>query len=356
MEKIVIEKPGGYDRLVHTVLPTPPPLSDCTRVRTSAIGVNFADCVVRLGLYPSAQKYVGWPITPGFEFSGVIEHLGSEENPRGLKIGDEVMGVIRFGGYSSHLDVPLAQLFPVPRGLTLVQAGALPVASLTAFYALVELGGACAGKTVLVHSAAGGVGGAAVQMAKILGCFVVAVVGSSEKVKAGKDAGADVVIDKSCEPLFSRAAEVCPAGFDLILDANGSETMQKGYAALRPTGRLVIYGAHSMLSRGKSRPNYFKLAWDFLRLPRFQPLHMINSNKSVMAFNLSYLFEEQKMLSSAMTQVISWYESGALSVPAVQTFSLRDVAQAHAALQGGKTVGKLVLVPEANAGPDGKPS
>jgi NADPH:quinone reductase-like Zn-dependent oxidoreductase len=240
---------------------------------------------------------------------------------------------------------PLSQLFRIPTPVSLQEAGAIPVASLTAYYALIHLGGAGAGKKVLIHSAAGGVGSIMVQMAKGIGCSVVAVVGSTDKVEFVRKLGADHVIDKGREPLFESAARLCPGGFDLVLDANGVETMRGSYRALRPTGRLVLYGAHSMLSRGSGRPNWFKLAWDFLRTPRFFPLDLINENKNVLGFNLSYLFDEQSLLGDAMQRILAWYEDGTLKVPALETYPLGDAARAHQALQSGTTMGKLTLIP-----------
>jgi len=219
------------------------------------------------------------------------------------------------------------------------------VPCLTAYYALVVLGAAGPGKNVLVHSAAGGVGSALVQIAKALGCFVVAVVGAAHKVEAVRNLGADVVIDKNAQSVFDAAHAAAPAGYDLVLDANGYETLRGSYRALRPTGRLIVYGAHSMLSRGSSRPNWFKLAWTFLRTPRFSPLDLTNDNKCVMAFNLSYLFGERAMLSAAMTQICAWFAAGQLRLPTIQTYRLNAVAQAHSDLQSGTTIGKLVLVP-----------
>ncbi len=346
MQKIVVRSPGSYQKLLTVSEAEPALLPGHALIRTASIGVNFADVVVRLGLYPSAKEYVGWPITPGFEFSGVVDRLGDGENPEGLAVGDRVVGVTRFGAYASHVAVPYSQLFRLPEAVGLVEAGVLPVASLTAYYALVVLGAASPGKKVLVHSAAGGVGSALVQMAKIFGCEVIGVVGSSQKVEFVRQLGADGVIDKSGEALFPRAREMCPRGFDLVLDANGAETMRGSYAALRPTGRLILYGAHTMLSRGSGRPNLLKLAFDYLRTPRFNPLDLINGNKSIMAFNLSYLFEETELLRQAFARILAWCEEGALRLPRIDEYPLSQVASAHAALQSGTTVGKLTLIPD----------
>lgn len=346
MQKVIVRRPGSYNRLEVTAEPEPPVPEGHALVRTASIGVNFADVVVRLGLYPSAKKYVGWPITPGFEFSGVIERLGTGDNPDDLKVGDRVVGVVRFGAYAGQIAAPYQYLFRVPGGVGLVEAGVIPVASLTAYYALQTLGAAASGKKVLIHSAAGGVGSAMVQMAKIFGCEVTGVVGSPEKVEFVRALGADFVFVKKSKRFVSRLKEVAPEGFDLILDANGAHSMRQSYHMLRPTGRLILYGAHTMLTRGSGRPNWFKLAWDFLRTPRFNPLDMINENKSVMAFNLSYLFDERELLRTAFTQILGWYGEGRLRLPRVEEFPLGDVGAAHKALQSGATMGKLTLIPE----------
>jgi NADPH:quinone reductase-like Zn-dependent oxidoreductase len=130
-----------------------------------------------------------------------------------------------------------------------------------------------------------------------------------------------------------------------VLESNGAETLKQGYAHLRPTGRMVVYGFTSMLSRGSGRPNWLKLAWDFLRTPRFSPLEMVNVNKGVVGFNLSYLFEEQWLLEDAMTRMLGELESKVLRPLPVTEFPLADAAAAHEALQSGASVGKLVLVP-----------
>ena len=350
MKKVLIEKPGSFDQLRYVDAPTPKPRPGHALVRTRAIGVNFADCVVRMGLYPSAKEYVGWPITPGFEFSGTIEALGEgasgSEVADAFSIGDAVFGVVRFFAYATHVEVPLSQLRKKPTALSFEQAGAVPVAALTAFYALVVQGQATAGTKVLVHSAAGGVGSTLVQLARHLGCTVTGVVGSSHKVEWVRELGADLVIDRS-KPGWADAARAFAAqGFDIVLDANGVSTLRQSYKLLRPTGRLVVYGAHSMLTRGSGRPHWGKLAWDFVRTPRFSPLDLTNDNKSVMAFNLSYLFDEQALLKSSFDRLTDLYAQGALRVAETRVFPLRCAADAHRELQSGTTRGKLVLVPD----------
>ena len=130
-----------------------------------------------------------------------------------------------------------------------------------------------------------------------------------------------------------------------MFDANGVATLWESYRHLRPTGRLIVYGHHSMLPRGKGVVNWLALAWHWWRLPKFDPLRMTESNKSVMAFNLSYLFAERPTFERAMDRLTEWIEAGRIEPPPVTTYALDDVAAAHRALETGTTVGKLVLVP-----------
>src|SRR5688572_16383115 len=218
MKAVVVHRPGGLDKLVIETRDDPRVTAGQVLVETEAIGVNFADCVVRMGLYESAKKYVGWPITPGFECAGRVTAIGPGVD--GLSLGDRVIALVRFGAYATHVVAPYRQVFPVPPELTIVGASAFLVGHLTAWYALRELCKLRPGMRVLVHSAAGGVGCALVQIARACGCEVVGVVGASHKREAVAELGA-VVIDKSRENLWTEARRLAPDGYDVVLDANG---------------------------------------------------------------------------------------------------------------------------------------
>jgi NADPH:quinone reductase-like Zn-dependent oxidoreductase len=158
-------------------------------------------------------------------------------------------------------------------------------------------------------------------------------------------AGADSVIDKSATDLFEAAERLSPDGYDVVLDANGVETLRASYEHVRPGGRLVVYGFHSMLPRGRGSPSWPGLAVSWLRTPRFDPLRMTNDNRSVLAFNLSYLFDRHDLLAEGMAALFAWLRAGALRPPPVTTYPFERVADAHRAIESGSTVGKLVLVP-----------
>ena len=343
MKKIVIERPGGYGRLKIKEFDNPVPEKNEALIEVSAAGVNFADVFVRLGLYKSGKEFVGWPITPGFEFSGKVLKCGSEVSD--LQEGTSVFGVTRFGAYSSHICVPRHQIFVISddSNFTPDQWAAFPTVYLTAYRGLFQNIVVRPEMNILVHSAAGGVGGALIQLGKIAGCRMIGVVGSSHKVEAVKGFGADVVIDKQTEDLWATAEDASPDGFDVIYDGNGPETLKQSYQHLAPVGKLVTYGFHSMLSKKGGFPNYFKLAYEFLRVPRFSPLNLTNDNKSILAFNLSYLFHRADMLQEAMQDLIKWVEEGKIQAPPLQSFAYDKVADAHRSLESGTTIGKLIL-------------
>jgi NADPH:quinone reductase-like Zn-dependent oxidoreductase len=341
MRKVVIHGPGSYDKLRIEEHPDPTPGPGEVLVDVDHAGVNYADCIVRMGLYESAKKYVGWPITPGFEVSGRVAALG--EGAGDLELGAPVFGVTRFGGYATKVVMPRHQVFALPKGFEAAEAAGFPAVYMTAYYALCELVRLRPGMNVLVHSAAGGVGGALLQIGKIEGCRMVGVVGASHKTSAARALGADHVIDKSREDLWKTAERLAPEGYDVVLDANGVETLGQSYKHLASAGRLVIYGFHTMMPRKGGKPDWIKLALDFLRTPRFSPLALTNDNKSVLAFNLSYLFHKNELLREGMGRLVGWIEEGRIKAPPVTKFPLDRVADAHRAIESGTTVGKLVL-------------
>jgi NADPH:quinone reductase-like Zn-dependent oxidoreductase len=343
VKKIVINRPGGYGRLRIKEFPTPTPQNHEVLIEVSAAGVNFADVFVRLGLYKSGKEFVGWPITPGFEFSGKVIKCGRDVS--GLAEGTPVFGITRFGAYASHLCVPGSQVFALPDGSKFSSDdwAAFPAVFLTAYHGLFQNIVVRPEMKILVHSAAGGVGGALLQLGKIADCYMVGVVGAGHKVDSAVEYGADVVIDKSKDNLWTKAEAVCPHGFDVVFDANGPATLKQSYRHLAPSGKLVAYGFHSMLSKRGGFPNYFKLAYEYFRIPRWSPLNMTNENKSLIAFNLSYLFDRMDLLKASMQDLMDWVAEGKIQAPVRRTYPFDRVADAHRALESGSTVGKLIL-------------
>ena len=341
MERIRIDRPGDYDRLRLETVPDPTPGPGEVAVDVAAAGVNYADCVVRMGLYASARELVGYPITPGFEVAGTVAALGADTD--GPPPGTRVMGVTLFGGYASRVCLPAAQVFPIPQDLPFEAAAGFPTVFLTAWYALHQLAHPHPGDLVLVHSAAGGVGGALLQLARRLDCRVVGVVGNPGKASVALALGAGNVFVRS-DGLWDELAAISPGGYDVILDANGGPSLRYGYRHLAPGGKLVVYGFHTMLPRNRGRPSWPKLIYDYMRTPRFNPLTLTKDNRSVLAFNLSFMSDKADLLTKGLKDMLAWLAAGEIRPLAVTTVPFRDVARAHRALESGETTGKLVLV------------
>lgn len=341
MQKIVIRRPGGFDRLKIESFPDPIASDDEVIVKVKVIGVNYADCVIRMGFYSSAKEYVGWPITPGFDFSGVIYKTG--KNITNFKPGDRVFGISRFNAYATHVVVPAQQLFHLPEMRSFEEGGAFATIYLTAYYALYMSVKLYPDSTVLIHSAAGGVGSALIQLAKLAGWRTIAVVGHPDKVIFAENMGADIIIDKSKQNLWKEVEKIVPEGLDAVLDGNGYITLRDGLKHLRANGKLISYGFHSMFPRVHGSPNLFKIAIGYFRTPRFNLLGKHN-NYSLVTFNLSFLFHRTDLLKFAVDDLYKWFKEGKISLPPIKTYPFTDSAQAHRDLQSGRTVGKLVLI------------
>lgn len=350
MQQVLIHRPGGLKRLELQEVELPEISDTQILVKAGAIGVNFADCVIRLGLYPAVKEYSGYPLSPGFECAGDVVRVGSAVV--NFAIGDSVFGVTRFFAYQEYVVLEQERTFLRPQGLSVLEAGSFTVAALTAYYALHELGHLRAGQIVLVHSAAGGVGSALCQLALAQGAQVVAVVSSEAKAKFVRELGVKSVITRISCPNRSTLKKAlkgfAPKGFDLACDANGYETLSLSYDLLKPMGRLVVYGAHTMLKRGGDGVDWPRLIWTFLRTPRFNPLNLTNDNKTISGFNLSYLFDAGgDLLGTAVQFLLECVAAGTLRIPEIKTVPLSQVADAHRLIQSGESQGKIVLVPDA---------
>ena len=340
MRAIRIDRPGGYQALRWVELADPQPGPGEVRLAVHACGVNYADGIIRMGLYASARQLHGYPIIPGFEVAGVVDAAG--DNAGDWRVGDRAVALTLFGGYSERIVLPADQLFRIPAGLDMTQAAALPTVFLTAWFLAVRKLQPQPGDRWLVHSAAGGVGAALLQLGRLHGCRCVGVVGHPDKASYAQRSGAESVIVRAEGAWPAQARALHPQGYDAVFDASGVATLRHSYALLAPTGSLLVYGFHSMLPRD-GRVNWLRLAWDWLRTPRFNPLDMTQSNRSVIAANLSFLQSHAPSLRAGMQWLLAHFAEGRLQPPEIRCFPLEDAASAQREIESGRSRGKLVL-------------
>jgi len=335
LRRVRIHRPGGWRQLAVEPFESAEPPPGQVRVRVRAIGVNFADTLVRMGVYAPARHYAGWPITPGFEVAGEIDAVGPGLDASVL-MGRRVVALTRFGAYAESVCVDHDLAFALPLGWTMALGAGFAVAALTARHAL-DLADAPAGARVLVHSAAGGVGHWLVQLATRAGLEVTGTVGDPAK-RAGVLAGGA----RHCLVRGGAEDRACATRFRAVFDAQGPSSWRHSSARLAPMGRLVVYGAHGLTGGGGVR--WLRAALELARRPRFDALRLCADNRGVLGFNLAYLFDERAAIGAAMAELIALVDGCAVSPPPITTLPFTDVAEAHRRLESGRTVGKLVLL------------
>jgi len=336
MRQIAIARYGAPDVLVAREAPTLAPAAGEIRIAVRAAGVNFADVLARIGLYPDAPKL---PLVVGYEVAGVVDAVGSGVTR--FRPGDRVIALTRFGGYATDVIVPEAFVFPLPHPLSDAEGAALPVNYLTALVALYRMANLTAGETVLIHGGGGGVGIAAIQLARLRRATIIATA-SAAKHEALHSFGVDHVIDYRTADVLHEVRRITGnRGVDVALDPLGGASFGTSYRLLAPLGRLVIYGVSSM-SRGERR-NWWHAARAIMQMRPFKPLSLINHNRGVFGLNLAHLWSERGELASAMQVLLQEVTAGRLLPVIAKTFPLDQAADAHRYMQSRANIGKIVL-------------
>ncbi|MCV9386564.1 alcohol dehydrogenase catalytic domain-containing protein [Reichenbachiella ulvae] len=329
-----MEKAGSTANLKLVTEEIAEPKSNEVQVEVKAVGLNFADVFAIHGLYSATPK---GSFVPGLEFCGVVDQVGAEIAD--FKKGDKVMGVTRFGGYASRINIDDKHIVALPEDWTFEEGAAYMVQGLTAYYALVYLGGLKKGQNVLIHSGAGGVGILANRIAKCFDAFTVGTIGSDKKMEVLEREGFDGKIVRSKTFAEDLDKVLGDRDLNLIVETIGGEILKAGYERMAPQGRMVVVGSSQFASPG-SKPNYLKLFWKFLKRPKFDPQEMVQSNKSVMAFNLIWLYEKVEI----MEELLSEMSKLDLGKPFVgSTFAFDKLHDAIKLFQSGKSTGKVVV-------------
>lgn len=319
-------------KLVTDELPDPAPNEVTLEVK--AIGLNFADVSVVLGLYSATPK---GEFTPGLEVSGVVAKVGSSVTT--VRPGDRVMAVCRFGGYATLINMDAKYAMPIPDDWSFEEGAAYLVQVLTAYYALRPLGNLQPGQTVLIHSAAGGTGIFANRLAKRMGATTIGTVGSTAKLDLLRQEGVDfpIVRDENFFPNLDKVLK--DRELNLILETNNGKILMGDFKRLAPMGRSIVYSAADFITHG-NRPNLLKIIWRFLRRPLIDPMKLTDGNRGMLGFNLIYLYEKSHLLHQYV-QEIKELNIGKPRVGHVLTFD--KLPDAVRLLQSGKTTGKVVV-------------
>jgi NADPH2:quinone reductase len=322
MKAIQVQKTGGPEVLTLVDLPVPKAKANEAVVKIAVSGVNFIDVYFREGRYPATL-----PFTDGQEAAGTVTEVGGDV--KSVKVGDRVAYSNVMGTYAEYAAVPADRLVRVPAKITDQPAAAAMLQGMTAHYLINTTYPLKKGETALIHAAAGGVGLLLVQMAKNIGAHVIGTVGTEEKTKLAREAGADEVIVYATQDFEAETKRLTGGkGVHVVYDGVGKSTFEKGLNVLRPRGYMVLFG-------GASGP-----------VPPFDPIVLSQKGSLfVTRPSLIHYVALREELEQRSGDVFAMIAAGKLKLRISQTYKLEEVQQAHRDLEGRKTTGKILLVP-----------
>jgi NADPH:quinone reductase-like Zn-dependent oxidoreductase len=343
MRAVVLTGTGGPEVLQVQERPDPPVGAGEIRIAVRAAGINFADTLARVGLYPDAPKT---PCVLGYEVAGEVESVG--EGVGDWKVGDRVVAGTRFGGQAELVTVPAAQALALPDRLSFEQGAAFPVNYGTAYAALVVMGGMRKGDRVLIHAAGGGVGISATQVARNAGAeiFGTASPGKHEAIRAQ---GVDHAIDYRSQDFEAEVMRITDGeGVDLIMDALGPTSFRKDYRLLRSGGRMIMYGLSENTDNGvRSIPATLKslAKMPLATMPWWKSLMVMNENKGVFGLNMLSWWDREGNLDRVTEPLLADLEAGRLEPVVAEAFPFDRAGEAHEFIAQRRNVGKVVLFP-----------
>ena len=336
MERIAYRMPkaGNIRNLRAVKEDLPDPSDHEVTISVKSLGLNFADIFAMYGLYSATPE---GSFIPGLEFSGVIHSVGKEVTE--YQPGDRVMGSSRFGSYVSAINIDHRYIVKIPEEWTFQEAAAFIVQALTAYYALFTLGDLKKDQTVLIQSGGGGVGVMANRMAKTLDAYTIGTIGSPSKRELLLKEGYDQVIIRGKNYREELVKSLGDRQLDLILESIGGKILRIGFDLLAPMGRLIVYGS-AQYATNADRPSYLHMLPLYLRRPRIDAQKLIESNKSVMGFNLIWLYEHVDMLKKLLGDIMAMD----IGKPYVgHEFPFDKMYDAIRLFRSGATTGKVVI-------------
>jgi len=338
MRAIVTTRNGDVGAMKVETRPDPVPRRGEVLIRVKASGLNFADILARQGLYPDGPPK---PCVMGYEVAGIIEAVG--EGVDSSIVGESVITMTRFGGQAELVAVPDAQVFEKPSQLSFEQGAALPVNYLTAWALIVTMGGLRPDESILIHNAGGGVGLAALDIAKHIGAKTLGTA-SAGKHEFLRQRGLDHPIDYRGQDWLAVLMDLTHGrGVELVIDPLGGSSWKQSYRALRSTGRMGVFGMSVASASGIV--GKLKAMKALVSMPRFNPIGLMNRNKAVFGLNLGHMWDEGEKVASWTREILTGVQEGWIRPHVDRTFSFDQIQEAHRYIEARKNIGKVVLLP-----------
>jgi len=341
MRALVVRRYGPPEVFEVQQLPDPQPKAGEVLIRVKAIGVNFADLMQRMGLYPGTPKP---PFVPGLEIAGVVEKIAEGGRPgegEPLRPGDAVAAFPNFGAYAEWAAVPASQVHRLPAGMRFEDGAAIPVNYLTAYHAMFTMGNLQAGDRILIHGAAGGVGIAAVQLARARGLTIFGTAGPAKQEYLRK-LGVDHPIDYEKSDFVKVVKQYAPDGIEMVMDPIGGKSLARGQQCLGQAGRLVIYGLSDAAGTSGKR-NLVRGVKALIDTPRFHPLKLMEKNLAVIGVGMGGVLTRGTIVRDELAELFRMYGEGKIKPVIAKTFLLEQAAEAHQYIHDRKNIGKVIL-------------
>lgn len=335
MKKVIYPKIGGTDSIQIVEEKLDLPKENQVKVRVHRAGINFADLMMRQGLYGSNPDF---PFTPGYEASGEIIDLGKEIT--NLQLGQRVIAMTGFGGYSEEVIVDSNRVVPIPDNISFDQAAAMPVTYGTAYHMLVHLGGLKKGDSVLIHHAAGGVGTAAAQICQAYGAGLIIGTASESKKEFVESLGMRFV-NRDQEDFVKVCKDMTNGkGVHQAIDPVAGKHLMRSYNALRNGGKLHCFGASSAVPNQKRSILAAIRMW--INTPKFDPMKMMNSNKSLFGVHMGRL-EDEDIFANHLAELGELMNQGKINPIIDSVWRFEKVADAQMHMHNRKNKGKVLL-------------
>jgi NADPH:quinone reductase-like Zn-dependent oxidoreductase len=341
MRAMVVKRYGPPEVLEAQETPDPQVKPGEVLIRVRAVGVNFADLLQRMGIYPGTPKP---PFVPGIEVAGVVEKTAegakaNEGDP--VRPGEAVAAFTPFHAYAQWVAVPVGRVHRMPAGMPFEDGAAILVNYLTAYHSIVTMGNLQPGDRILVHGAAGGVGVAAVQLALERGLQIYGSAGPAKQDYLRK-IGVHHPIDYEKSDFAEAVRKFAPDGIEMVMDAIGGKSFSNSYKCLGPTGRLVVYG-FSAAASPDGKKSLIRGARALLQTPRFHPLKLMGDNVAVIGVNMGKMASRGAIVRRELAEIFKSYAEGKVKPMIGKIFPLAEAAAAHKFIQERKNIGKVVL-------------